>query len=380
MAAAGKPERGGRWNCTEFAVDRRLAWGRRRESTSRVGSLLDEARYRRFLAETHPELAIDDARLGGVPSFLAPLDIREPLAPGRLRRIAGAIGRGFPGLVTPPALFLGTPFERYDQTHLLHELGNPASLTDRARAAARDDRREVVVLTNVRPERVDPIWRDLGWTVLPSFPDAVVPLSALDFEAHLATLPAGDRSGMRRNIRKFERAGHRLERIADGSGLGDALYRCYRPLYERATVRWQAHTTAYLEGLTGLGDAVDLVGAFSGDGQLIGFVVAFEDGPGLQAGRIGVHPDFHRRDAIYFRLMYHVLEHALQTRGGSGGGLSFEPTGYRMKRHLGAEKVPLVNLVLGVSPRWRFLLGQLSWLGRRLLAHLEDRVLLERWY
>mgnify|MGYP006287708787 FL=1 len=346
-----------------------------------MGSLLDHPSYRSFLAETHPRLHIDDDRLQGFPSFLAPLDVREPMVPGFVRRVLDGLRPVLPRLVTPPALFLGTPFERYDQTHLLDETGPIAPFTERVRERARALGREAAVFTNLRPEALDPrAWRAHGWSILPSFPDMVVPLSAPSFDDHVRTLPSGDRSGIRRNIRRFERAGHGLDRIHDASGLGPALYRCYRPMYDRATVRWQAHTEAYLAGLTRLGEAVDLVGAFTGDGQLIGFVVAFADGDGLQAGRIGVHPDFHRRDAVYFRLLYHTLEEALSTRGEGPGHLSLEPTGYRMKRHLGAERVPMVNLVLGVSATWRRLLGRFEGLGRRLLAHLTDRAALERMY
>jgi hypothetical protein len=345
-----------------------------------VGALLDSAAYRRFLAETHPALAIDDARLGGVPSFLAPLDIREPLLPGPTRALLDAARGIVPRLVTPRALFVGTPFEPYDQTPLLEGLSSPGELTERARDAARREGCEVIVFTNLRPRAVDLApWRSAGWVGFPSFPDTVVDLSPPSLEAHLARLPSGDRSGMRRTMRKFERAGHRLERIRDASGLGEDLYRCYLPFYEKAAVRWQAHTRAYFAGLTRLGEAVRLTAARTPEGRVIGFVVGFADADGMQAGRIGVHPNFHRKDAVYFRLLYHVLQEALEGWG-DGAHLSLEPTGYRMKRHLGAAAVPLSNLVSGVSDTWAILLERLRGLGARMLRHLADPSVLERHY
>lgn len=343
-------------------------------------SLLDEPGYRHFLAETHPALGIEDARLGGVPSFLATLDVGEPVMPGRLRRLMDW-SRGFvPELVSPRALFLGTPFERYDQSHVLDDIPTVPELTERVVRAARRHGADVAVLTNVRPERLDPEWTERGWVTLPSFPDTVVDLDAPTFDAHLKTLPQGDRSGVRRNIKRFQRAGHRLERVYDAAQVGPALYRCYRPFFERATVRWQPHTPAYFAGLTSLGPAVELTVARTERGDLIGFVVAFEDMHGVQAGRIGVHPDYYRRDAVYFRLLYHPLEAALARGSAPGQRLSLEPTGYRMKRHLGARKVPLVNLILGVSDTWCILLRQFEHLGRFMLRHLEDRATLERLY
>lgn len=346
-----------------------------------MGALLDTASYRAFLAQTHPALEIDDGRLGGVPSFVARLDIREPLVPGAMRSALDVAQEIVPEIVKPRGLFLGTPFERYDQTHLLEELPSVPELSEQASRAARARDLEVAVLTNVRPEALDlAAWASHGWSVLPSFPDTVVDLCAPDFEAHLASLPSGDRSGIRRNIKRFRRAGHTLERIVDASRLGMSLFRCYQPFFEGATVRWQAHTVAYFDGLTRLGKHVRLTAARSSEGKVIGFIVAFEDPNGLQAGRIGVHPEYHRKDAVYFRLLYHVLEEALETWGGGPNILSLEPTGYRMKRHLGARKVPLVNLILGVSDAWSILLRSMGALGRHLLRHLEDRAALERWY
>lgn len=343
-------------------------------------SLLLEPGYRRLLAETHPELAIRDDRLD-VPSFVAPLDVREPLLPGALRDAVTAFTEVTPDLVVPRALFLGTPFERYEQTHLLDEVPDPAGLAQAAHAAARAEGAGVVVLTNVSPAHPRlPAWIGAGFVSLPSFPDTVVDLDVGSFEQHLLRLPQGDRSGMRRNIRRFERAGHRLVHLTDTLPLGPALYRAYRPFFERATVRWQPHSEAYFRRLSELGPRARVTAAVAPDGDVAGFVVNFRDGPHFQAGRIGVSPRFERRDAVYFRLLYHALEESFALTETRRARLSLEPTGYRMKRHLGARAVPLVNLVMGVSPTWRSLLGGFAGLGRRLLRHLEDRAALERAY
>ncbi|MCB9651909.1 MAG: hypothetical protein H6730_35710, partial [Deltaproteobacteria bacterium] len=113
-------------------------------------SLLLEPGYRRLLAETHPELAIRDDRLD-VPTFVAPLDVREPLLHGAVREVVTAFTEVTPGLVLPRALFLGTPFERYDQTHLLDEVHDPAALAAAALEAGRAEDAAVVVMTNVSP-------------------------------------------------------------------------------------------------------------------------------------------------------------------------------------------------------------------------------------
>lgn len=357
-----------------------MAFGRTPWHSGRAVSLLLEPRYRRLLAETHPELRIRDDVLE-VPTFEAPLDVREPLLPGAVKDILTGFTEATPAYVVPRSLFLGTPFERYDQTHLFDEVEAPVRLAQQARSHARDRKLEMVVLTNVSTHHeMMPRWLDAGFVSLPSFPDTLVDLDVPSFEAHLMRLPQGDRSGIRRNIRRFERAGHSLEDVRDSHGLGDALFGAYRPFFERATVRWQPHSEAYFERLTELGSRVRLTVARDTDGRVIGFVVNFEDGRDFQAGRIGVVPDFHKRDAVYFRLLYRAMEDAFARATTRRARLSLEPTGYRMKRHLGARAKPLVNLVLGVSLRWRTLLQGFAPLGRWLLGHLDDRQVLEQAY
>ncbi|MFZ9888541.1 MAG: hypothetical protein ACO3JL_13670 [Myxococcota bacterium] len=97
----------------------------------------------------------------------------------------------------------------------------------------------------------------------------------------------------------------------------------------------------------------------------------------LHAGRIGVVPDAYRRHGVYFRLLYAVLEEGFRV---GSTHVSLEPTAYRTKRHLGARRKRTINLVLGVSPLWRMLLGTCGGLGRRLLRHLDHRRTLERVY
>lgn len=341
--------------------------------------LLDAAHYIDFLARTHPTLKIEREAFA-LPSFVGPLDVREPLLPGGFMRTLADLGAKVTPdvLLNPSALFLGTPFERYDQSGVMDAIDAPERLLDAAADRAKEQQCELVVITNVDPQhpRVAD-WTRAGAKALPSFPDTLVDVEGTTFDAHLRTLPGEDRSGIRRNIRKFERAGHSLERLATSDTEATALYDCYRPYFDDATVQWFPHTEAYFSGLAALDPRVHLTVARQANGELIGFIVNFVDGAGMQSGRIGVRPDYHRKDAIYFRLLYAAIEETIKV---GGGQLSLEPTGYRMKRHLGARAKPLVNLCFGVSATWRMLLGGLSGVGAMALAHLDDTPTLEKKY
>jgi len=341
-----------------------------------VSALLDADAHVDWIARTHPDLSLSRDRML-LPSFVAPVAVAEALEPRSFtRKLAETALRVRRNLAAPPALFLGTPFEPYDQTGFLGGV-DPAEVRRQALDAAKEKGLELCVLPNVSPE--SPLlegWREAGFVSLASFPDTRIDLSPEDFEAHLATLPQGDRSGIRRNGRKFRRAGHRIERIWDSAPHAETLYEAYRTFFDRAKVHWVPYSLDYFRELTSQGPRVRLFGAFNPEDALIGFVLNFEDGRMVHTGRLGVAPAYHHEDRVYFALLYHAIEDALGLQGAEE--LSLEPTSYRTKRHLGATKVPMVNLVLGTGPTWRCLLSTLTPLGRWMLSHLEDERRLDR--
>lgn len=343
-----------------------------------MSAFLEKPRYRAYLSDTHPHLQMCETRLE-VSSYVATLETTEPLKPGVLRTALELVGRVWRTPTAPSALFLGTPFERYEQSWLLDDVHDVPRLAARAVHAAKAARAELVVLTNVDPAHPQcGAWRAAGFAALPSFPDAVLDLTGkTSLEAHLACLPAGDRSSVRRNTKKFARAGHRLERLSASTAEAEALFAAYTPFRERAMVRWHAHTVHYFAELAALDPRVHLTAAKDAEGAIIGFAVNFADGDVWHAGRVGVAPAYHKRDAVYFRLMYHLIEEAI---AGGARALTLEPTAYRFKRHLGAVRKPLVNLVRGVSLPWRAALALGQPIGRHALRHLSSDAALEALY
>ena len=110
-------------------------------------------------------------------------------------------------------------------------------------------------------------------------------------------------------------------------------------------------------------------GAFDQRGNLVGFVMSFHDGERLHGGRIGVVPSQHRKNAVYFRLIYALIERAyLENKS----HLVLEPTSYAFKRFLGGTRKPLVNLVRGATPFWGTVMFLGIKFGKICLRHLES--------
>jgi len=279
----------------------------------------------------------------------------------------------------PRTLFLGTPFERYEQTHLLDVVEDLQELKGQAREAALREEVDLVCATNISPSHPNyATWLRAGFVPLPSFPDMVVDLEGVEsFNEHLARIPPGDRSSVRRNSRKFDRAGFTLSPVQPEDKNGSVLWESYVPFYDRARVKWIPHSPAYFVGISDLASSVSMTTARCAKDQLAGFILNFKDGQTWHAGRVGILPEWERRDAIYFRLIYHLLEEPIETRATR---LLLEPTCYRMKRHLGATYRPLVNLVYGVHPLWKLMLTTLQPLAQIALGHLGHQKKLEKWY
>ena len=111
----------------------------------------------------------------------------------------------------PRTLFLGTPFERYEQTHLLEQVGDLRDLINQAQKTARAEEIDLVCITNISPSHPTyRTWLNAGFVPLPSFPDMTVDLEGINsFDEHLARIPPGDRGSVRRNTRKFQRLASR---------------------------------------------------------------------------------------------------------------------------------------------------------------------------
>ncbi|MBL4818557.1 MAG: GNAT family N-acetyltransferase [Deltaproteobacteria bacterium] len=310
--------------------------------------------YIDFLAQTHPELDICTQRLEGLPSFIASIPIGDALSPKWPKIIKKLLPK-------PKALVIGTPFEPYEQSDLLDAKPPKCQVAKHL---------DWILLHNVDPYHPNiPLWEEAGFKALPSFPDMQLNIHWKSFHDYLKSLKASVRKSVRQNIRKFEQSGFCLETIHDPYEIRHELFKAYEVFWQRAKIPWFKHSPAYFSSLAQLGTQAQLTIARSPKGETAGFVINFKDLSKSHAGRIGVLPQYDNKHSIYFRLLYHSIESAIQANASS---LSLGPTGYQLKSRLGAQPRPLSNLVLGTKAPWRLAFKNLSLFGHLALKHLNN--------
>ncbi len=338
-----------------------------------VSGLMKSAEYIDLLVQAHPALRI--STFSGLPSFVARLSIYEALDNALLRFFAKYLQNFLPTLLNPRTLFLGVPFEPYDQTASLTHVVSSDNYDDQLIKHAEMLGVDLLVIPNIQEQGSEIQWAERGYLSLPSFPDMVLDTQFESFESYLATLSQGMRSSIRRNQRRFKKAAFSIEQIPPECLDVQPAYWGYCHFFERARVKWYPHTPSYFS-LLPQAASVAKVWVATANKKQIGFIIAFHDDKGLHAGRIGILPDLYRQHAIYFNLVYELIAYAIKNRIER---LYLEPTNYRFKASLGARQVSLVHFVKGFSNTWRYLLKYHGTFGNKLLSHLRVGECLEKY-
>ena len=330
-------------------------------------------RYIDWLAQTHPHLNIKNDSLG--VTYQAPLQFFEPLKPGILRKFMHFATLKCPQLFAPKALFLGVPFEPYEQLSPLQ-----LEMIPELQKRAREEGCGVIVLTNVDASQLHTAELETqGIKVVPSFPDMVLSLPGKNFKDFLNARKSKERNSILRNMRRFDESGFTVRRVCGEAlrSLSHQMLQGYHHMYVRAEVKWLRHTAAYFDSLSEYGEDVFVDVAFTPGKRLAGFVVSFNDGKRLHGGRIGLTPSQYQKNGVYFRLIYRLIERGYMHQKEE---VVLEPTTFKFKRYLGAQYRPLVNLILGATPFWATVCSIGHRLGQRWLRHLNRPHELEKYY
>lgn len=319
-------------------------------------SLLTDRRYIDFLSRAHPHLNIRTT-LDGAAYYSARIDITEVLRSPLKLFFSTCAAHIVPALTHPRMTVFGLPFEPYIQTPIIERLPSLSTIE----TIADNDGADLVAVTNANPfDEQARMLENRGFVALPSFPGMSVLLSTQHFEDYLQNLRAKDREDLRRNIRLFDRAGHRL-RFA--TFLDDLpLHQAYVATRERSKIKWLSYSPDYFSQWQNAGNGARLIIAESRAGEFLGFVNLFFHDDRVHVARLAVAPAWHRRDAIYFRLLYCTVEQACIS---GVERVMLGPTAYRVKRRMGAQPQPLNNYFLPRSKLWRMLLPR----ARKIMVH-----------
>lgn len=331
-----------------------------------------DADYLTKLSSCHPELELSGTRFK-LPSYFFNTSLHEFLLPNFTAKLVITAESWFPKILKPKGLFLGLPFEPYDQTRFLSDNLPHISDVDNQKAI------DFVMLPNVDKSfmNFNSEWQPKGYIPILSFPDMIIPLHYHSFSDYLWHLNGKTRETINRNIRRFNAAGLYLEPLTSSEVNFKILHEFYLSFYNKAKIKWICHSPEYFRILQNINLNIHLTVAKNNQNKIVGFIINIGENNIWHSSRIGIHPHYLRKNEIYSRLLYHCIEEAITNKATN---LSLGPTAYKIKRRLGAQYKFLYNLILGVSPAWKILVQKAPFLLTKSLNHLHTPVILEKYF
>lgn len=311
--------------------------------------------------------------MNGIPFFTTQIDIAEVLRSPVKKFFARMISPMRCWLTHPRMTIFGLPFEPYVQTPILDALPSTTSMLEIAEQNGAD----IIGLINLVPgHEQSRMLASFGFASLPSFPSMIVHLTSRSFDDHLSQLTAKERHDVRRNMRTFHHARHCLREVTS-CGYSREMHHAYYACRRHAKIKWLAYTPDYFSEWQNAGPCAKLIVAESCHDEFLGFINFIFHDDTMHVARLVVSPAWHKRDSIFFRLLYSAIEEGCK-RGAKR--IMLGPTAYRVKRRIGAEPQVVNNYFLPVTCAWRIALPRLMVMMKRELRYLDSMRMLERYY
>jgi hypothetical protein len=197
--------------------------------------------------------------------------------------------------------------------------------------ADREDPATALARYSYRPLAVDP---NMVLTLDPSWED---------FDGYLAALTKKYRKAARTAAKKVEKAGARVEPLADLAAHGARVHELYRAVASRSEFRLVELGEGFFASLADrLGPERFAAPAIWRGDELLGYVTVVRDGETAVGYYLGVDYEANAEMPVYHRLLYAVVEQAIAwgCRRISYGGTALEA-----KARVGAEAEPTVAWV-----------------------------------
>jgi len=214
----------------------------------------------------------------------------------------------------------------------------------------------VMVKDFPRGEPTSEALRVYSYRPLATEPDMVLELPAgwTSYADYLASLKTKYRKSARRIARQVESAGYEVVPLADLRPHAEALYRLYRQVEQRASVRLASMTPAFLPELgEALGPANFRCSVIRRGDEIVGFATTLRDGERVVGYYLGLDYATNESVPLYLRLLQVVIADAISL---GGKRLSLGRTALEPKARLGAQPVaqqvwirhrmPVINVVV----------------------------------
>lgn len=248
-----------------------------------------------------------DGRLrAAVPAFAVDYRLDTTLS-GALKRVAEAIKRVFPRLLSQRMLSLGSPVAEICHLGFAPDAA-PAeqrallgAILDEVERYAAANRVQMIAIKDASAAQ-DALWADVarahGLRRQPGLPTAWLDVRFADIEAYLAGLSAGTRKDMRRKLKKATAL--QIEWRSEIDDIRDDVMRLYRETYDRAEFDFEKLTPDYFAGvLRAAGERASCV-TYRLDGRLVAFNLVLHDAKRLLDKFWGMDYTVAREYNLYF--------------------------------------------------------------------------------
>jgi hypothetical protein len=242
------------------------------------------------------------------------------LASGLVKRIASAVGRVLPQLVTFRVMFCGLCFSA-GQNHLRFAPDADTGvilrqLDELLLALGRKERAKCIVFKEFGPDEVQvtDALLGLGYQRAESLPmNHVEPVYA-SFDEYLARQKSSRRYAIRKSQKKFSASGLRVVQILGGEGAAeiftDEVYKLFETVFDRAKVRLEKVSAEVFRELAGrLPENTAWTFIYQGE-RVVAFAASLFSSVSYHQMFVGYDAAVNEQTDLYFNLFFYAIDRA----------------------------------------------------------------------
>lgn len=295
------------------------------------------------------------------------------LANGLVKRMAQAVGRLFPRLLTFRVMFCGLCFSA-GQSHLRFAPGANAAailreLDTLLMSLGRDERAKCIVFKEFRPEELASLESlpGLGYRQAESLPMNHVEPRFTSFDDFCSHQKSNRRYVIQKSRKKFAASGLRVEQMPGGPRAAaiftDDVYRLFESVFDRAKVRLEKITAeTFRELARRLPDQTAWTFIFDGE-RVVAFAASLFTAATYHQMFVGYDTAINAHSDLYFNLFFHAMDRAYRQHAAV---IHVGQSADEFKRQkLNCHQRPLYFYIKGIDRATKVVL---KWFGSSLFA------------